>query len=482
MRKIRIACVAGAVVLMALAIAMMDNPRFSAKASIDGPPSRRTGAPGEQNCTACHAQSTGSGEFSIIAPSTYTPGQTYSIQVKHLTTDTTRKRWGFELTSVANNVMAGSFANVNATTKIVSGTVGSSSRSYIEHTTSGTFANQTGGATWSFNWTAPSTDVGPVTLYAAGIQGNNNGNEDGDRMYLSNLTIQPFQPVAVHHVFSDFDGDGKSDESVFRASNGTWYINGSTSGFSVVQLGSSGDSLVPADFDGDDKADYAVWRSGDPDIAGFYILQSSDLTLRIERFGQTGDDPTVVGDWDGDGKADPAVYRDSASGNQSYFYYRGSNANPNGNITYLPWGTTGDKPLRGDFDGDQKTDLVVFRPSNSSWYIRESSTSQLRVERWGLPTDKFIPADYDGDGKTDPAVFRNGIWYVKRSSDSQVSYYFWGLGTDTLVLGDFDGDAKADPAVFRNGLWYVLRSSDNGMSVKSFGLANDDAIPGAFVN
>ncbi|HQU83195.1 MAG TPA: hypothetical protein PKY59_08730, partial [Pyrinomonadaceae bacterium] len=183
----------------------------STSASISGPPASRTSAPGEQNCTSCHNATAGAGQLSIVAPTSYTPGQTYQIQVKHTTSDTTRKRWGFELTSLANGAMAGSYANTTANTKIIAG----SGRNYIEQTTAGTFQNQGGGATWVFNWTAPATNVGAVTFYAAGIQANNNGSESGDQTYTASAVVQPGATVVVnHHVFSDFDGDGKSDIGV----------------------------------------------------------------------------------------------------------------------------------------------------------------------------------------------------------------------------------------------------------------------------
>ncbi|HNQ15462.1 MAG TPA: VCBS repeat-containing protein, partial [Pyrinomonadaceae bacterium] len=358
----------------------------------------------------------------------------------------------------------------------------SGSKSYVTQTTSGTYPGQTGGAVWTFNWTAPATNVGNVTFYAAGIQGDNDGSESGDITVTTNSVVTPQPAVVIHHGFSDFDGDGKADASVFRPSTGIWYLNRSTSGFSAMQFGISSDVITPADFDGDDKTDLAVWREAPANEAAFYILQSSNSVVRIENFGQTGDEPVTVADWDGDGKADPSVYRDSAVGAQGYFYYRGSLNNPSGNITYIPWGTTGDIAVRGDFDGDGKSDAAVFRPSEQRWYMRLSSTGGLSADKWGLATDKFVCADYDGDGKTDLAVFRTGIWYIKQSSNGQPAYMNWGLATDTLVPADYDGDGKTDAAIYRSGVWYIRNSSTSALSVANFGLVTDRPVPAAFVH
>src|SRR5262249_37169053 len=152
---------------------------------------------------------------------------------------------------------------------------------------------------------------------------------------------------------------------------GVWFLQRSTLSVSITQLGLATDKPAPADFDGDGVTDVAVWREATR--SNFFILQSSSDTIRMEDFGVIGDDPALVGDWDGDGKADPAVYRNGGAGGQSFIFFRGSLNNPNGNITFVPWGLGGDVPVRGDFDGDGKMDAAVFRSTDLNWYILKSS-------------------------------------------------------------------------------------------------------------
>ena len=158
----------------------------SARAFVAGPPTGRTGAPGESTCTDCHSPNAITGQFSIIPPAGYVPGQTYPIQVQHVTNDVSRAAWGFELTSLdSTNTVAGTFANTTALTRTRTG----GGRNYIEQTAAGAFIGQTGGSSWTFSWTAPATDVGAITFYAAGLQANNSGDEDGDQTYTASEVV-----------------------------------------------------------------------------------------------------------------------------------------------------------------------------------------------------------------------------------------------------------------------------------------------------
>ncbi|MDM7921382.1 MAG: hypothetical protein QUS14_03700 [Pyrinomonadaceae bacterium] len=456
-----------------------DSVAVPAAASSGGAPTGRTGAPGESSCTSCHSQTSQTGQFGILAPSNYVPGQTYTIEVRNTTADTSRLSWGFSLTALtAANANAGTFANINTFTRIRTG----GGRNYMTQTTDGTFIGQTGGSAWTFNWTAPASNVGPVTFYAAGLHADDDGGTDGDQTYTATALMQPGTAVVIHHGFADFDGDGKADLSIFRPSTGIWYMNRSASGFAAMQWGIDTDLLTPADFDGDDKTDLAVWREGPAETAAFYILESATNTVRISRFGQTGDDPSLVGDWDGDGKADPAVFRNSVGSGESYFYYRGSAANPSESITYLRWGQSGDRAVRGDYDGDGTQDAAVYRPSNGTWYIRQSSSSAARFDYWGVPSDTFVNADFDGDSKTDLAVYRSGVWWIKQSSNGQTMHIYWGLNTDKPVPADYDADGKTDAAIYRNGVWYIRNSGNGSLRVENFGLGTDEAVPNAFVH
>lgn len=133
-----------------------------------------------------------------------------------------------------------------------------------------------------------------------------------------------------------------------------------------------------------------------------------------------------------------------------------------------------------DFDGDGRTDVSVFRPSNGVWYITQSSNNAFRATQFGISTDKPTPGDYDGDGKTDVAVYRDGLWYILQSGNNSVRVEQFGVANDDPTSADYDGDGKTDLAVYRQGVWYIKRTTNNSMRVQQFGVADDKTVTGDY--
>lgn len=266
---------------------------------------------------------------------------------------------------------------------------------------------------------------------------------------------------------ADFDGDFKTDVSVFRGGT-TWYANRTTAGFLALSFGASGDVAVPGDYDFDGKTDIAVFRGG----TTWFILRSSDNTVVAQSWGSSGDIP-VAADYEGDGKVDVAVYRPSTND----FFVRYSSGIPD---KFLHWGLSGDIPVAGDFSGDGKADFTVFRPSTGTWHtVTTAVPAVYSATVFGLSGDTLVPADYDGDQKVDYAVFRSGTWHILKSSGGSTSAAF-GLATDTPVPGDYDGDGKYDLAVYRGGSWYI-QGSLSGPLFQSFGIAGDVPVPARYI-
>lgn len=182
-------------------------------------------------------------------------------------------------------------------------------------------------------------------------------------------------------------------------------------------------------------------------------------------------------DYDGDDRTDLSIFRPSVS---QWWYNRSSD----GTTFAAAFGTTGDKMVPADYDGDGRTDLAVWRPSTfdgvPDFFVLRSSDSTLSGIAWGVVNDTPVIADYDGDGKADFAVWRptTGDFYVLRSQSGGLRHYNLGVVADKPVVADYDGDGKADFAVFRpsNGTWYIARSIDNVVTINAWGLSTDTPV------
>ncbi|MEM6264945.1 MAG: choice-of-anchor V domain-containing protein [Bacteroidota bacterium] len=175
-------------ILMALSFCCMSE----LVSNSGGAPSGSAGAPGDTFTTcanaSCHGGSTNSGSgtaglSTTIPPEGYTPGMTYTMTVN--VAQSGRPRFGFQAVVLANanNANAGNVTiTQNTRTRLNSGT-----KQYVTHARGG--IDQNNSASWSFDWTAPATGEGAVTLYAAMMAANGNGNNGGDLVYTRTLEI-----------------------------------------------------------------------------------------------------------------------------------------------------------------------------------------------------------------------------------------------------------------------------------------------------
>lgn len=152
-----------------------------------GSPGGKTGSPGDNgiNCTQCHSGTPMNASNWIttdIPGNGYIGGETYNITV--MGTHTGVGKFGFELTAedeMGNKT--GMFALVNAVeTKLTNG------NEAVTHTAQG---NTPSGdeKIWQVEWTAPEEIPGDITFYAAVNAANGNGNNSGDQIYLTDLTV-----------------------------------------------------------------------------------------------------------------------------------------------------------------------------------------------------------------------------------------------------------------------------------------------------
>ena len=229
----------------------------------------------------------------------------------------------------------------------------------------------------------------------------------------------------------------------------------------------------PGDFDGDGRTDLSVFRAGE---ARWLALQSSGGVLNTIFGAPKLADIPITGDYDGDGKSDLGVFRVAEA---RFLILKSS-----GGVINTVFGAPNlvDIPIVGDFDGDGRADLAVFRAGEARWLVLKSSGGVINTVfgATGL-SDLPIPADYDGDGKADLGVFRQGEgrWIVLKSSGGIINTVFGAANLfDVPIPGDYDGDGRADLAVFRpsEARWLALKSGGGVMNVQ-FGAPNLADLP-----
>lgn len=207
----------------------------------------------------------------------------------------------------------------------------------------------------------------------------------------------------------DYDGDGKADYTTVRlnATLLTWVINLSSGGTRSIQFGKTSltqtQTLVypGADFTGDGRdelvfctastagAGLSTWYIGDAVTGAIVLIVSNWGTFVTDYFLQPDD-------YTGDGKADIVVNRSGGPvADGAVWYIRdtatGQAVPPVSFGISDPAFVNGDVPCRGNYDGDQRADVCVWRPSTSTFYYLRSSDGVLGAQQWGVPSATEFP-------------------------------------------------------------------------------------------
>ncbi|WP_405056086.1 RICIN domain-containing protein [Kribbella sp. NBC_01505] len=206
------------------------------------------------------------------------------------------------------------------------------------------------------------------------------------------------------------------------------------------------------------------------------IREAWELTAKSP----TGPAPSVRGDSNGDGRADVTAVLDHGFGRTGIWnvvsagstFYSGTMAWDTGEGTGFSLAKV--KPVQGDFDGDGRTDMAVFRsgaggrmwlyklPSDGNEYQNPPAVWTTETATWQLNTARVVSGDVDGDGKDDIVVQNAGTgdnWQAQvfRAADDFAVPVNWGAAAagntwsrSAPLIVDIDKDGKADLLSVRN--------------------------------
>ncbi|HVE58178.1 MAG TPA: FG-GAP-like repeat-containing protein [Pyrinomonadaceae bacterium] len=390
----------------------------------------------------------------------------------------------------------------NRTTTFVSATQIKAQITAIDIQAAGTFpvtvvnAAPGGGTSSPVNFTVANTNVS-VTIQTnpAGLSIIVDGTTYTSPQPFSNWVSGSTHTIAVtspqgnsstRYVWSNWSDGGAASHTVAPTSNTTYTANFTTEHFMTMTSGTGGTVSPPS---GWFPAGAQVQINAVPNTGyrfngwtGTYTGTNNPATVTITApVSQTASFAPITAaralyDFDGDNKTDIAIFRPAVG---EWWINRSSS----GQTVAARFGTSTDKIVPGDFTSDGKTDIAFFRPSTGEWFVLRSQDSSFFLFPFGTNGDVPVVGDFDGDGTADAGVFRPSTneWFIRKSSGGTIITTF-GTSGDVPVAADYDGDGKCDIAIYRpsNGQWWIQRSSNLSVVAAAFGTTSDKPIPADF--
>ena len=152
-------------------------------------------------------------------------------------------------------------------------------------------------------------------------------------------------------------------------------------------------------------------------------------------------------------------------------------------------GIAGDIPITGDWNGDGRTKVGVYRPSNGLFILDTNGNQQFdagdAVYNLGVGSqagDRPVVGDWNGDGRTKVGLFRQGFFWILDTNGNGVfeqgvdaTYAFGGVAGDVPVVGDWTGTGTSKIGLFRQGFYWILDANGNGSLDNINGSGGDQA-------